>query len=349
MRRTADPVAFFRALEAAPFAHDFYHALRRIECLFADKPRLGTAARPGDEPIRLGQEPALDFAPATLSALRRTSEGTPPRLEVRFLGLLGPNGPLPLHLTDHARDRLLHAQDPTFARFLDLLNHRFLELFYRAWAQAQPAVSLDRPADDRFSVYVGSLLGIGSPSFRERDAVEDEAKLHGAGWLARHVRNRDGLEAVLTEYFRVPVHVEEFIGHWMALPVHQRTRLGGGADNAALGRGAVLGREVWDRQHKIRVRIGPLSLAQYESFLPGGKALGRLVAWMRTYLSWELEWDALLALEREQVPLTQLGRHGRLGWTTWLGKWRAASDAADLRLDPEALAARSPQHELAGA
>lgn len=329
---------FFHALEARPFSFDFYQALRRIECLFADKPRVGAAPRPADEPVRLGQEPALDFAPATISALKRGPEGTPPRLEVRFLGLLGPNGPLPLHLTDYARDRLLHAGDATFARFLDLVNHRFLALFYRAWAQAQPTVSLDRPKEDRFAAYVGALIGIGAPRMQRRDATQDAAKLHFSGLLARHARNRDGLEALLVGYFGIPARVEEFVGHWMPLPADDRARLGSRAANASLGRGSVIGGSMWDRQHRVRIHLGPLTLAQYEDFLPGGRAIGRLVAWLRTYFAWEFEWDAALSLKRAEVPRVRLGDFGRLGWTTWLGRRREPTDAADLLLDPEALA-----------
>ena len=48
----------------------------------------------------------MAFAPSTLSAFEEQAGGLPPRLEQRFFGLLGPNGPLPLHLTEHARERL---------------------------------------------------------------------------------------------------------------------------------------------------------------------------------------------------------------------------------------------------
>ena len=137
--RETDALAFFAALEESPYRYDFYQTLRRMECLYDGKPRWGEALRPVDEPVRLGQDPDLSFAPAPLASFER--RGKTPRLQVRLFGLFGPNGPLPLHLTEFARERLRLAGDPTFSRFLAIFHHRFLALFYRAWAQAQPHVT----------------------------------------------------------------------------------------------------------------------------------------------------------------------------------------------------------------
>ena len=129
------------------------------------------------------------------------------------------------------------------------------------------------------------------------------------------------MTALLGGYFRVPVQIEQFVGHWMRLPVRDRTRLGAGDAGAVLGRGAVLGARVWDRQHKFRMQLGPLTLAQYENFLPGGDAIHELVAWIRHYLCHELEWDVRLLLASAQVPQLRLAtlrspRAGRRGWAS---------------------------------
>jgi type VI secretion system protein ImpH len=277
----------------------------------------------------------MGFAPAALSAFERGDDASPPRLLVRFFGLLGPNGPLPLHLTEFAHERALHHHDRTFARFLDLLHHRFLALFYRAWAQAQPTVSYDRPREDRFGDYVGALVGIGAAELKDRDAAGDQVKRFFSGWLSRQVRNAEGLAAILSGYFDLPVAIETYVGHWMALPGDDVTRLGAGNAGAQLGVGAVAGARVWDRQHKFRIRFGPLTLPQYEGFLPRGTALPRLVALVRQYFCLELDWDAQLVIARAEVPKTRLGQYGRLGWTTWLGPYRKPRDAADLTLDCE--------------
>ena len=49
----------------------------------------------------------------------------------------------------------------------------------------------------------------------------------------------------------------------------------------------------------------------------------------------ELDWDVRLVLKQEQVPTLSLGGRTRLGWTTWLGRRRAATAADDLHLDPK--------------
>ena len=188
-----DPLTFLAELAREPYRYDFYQTLRRMECLYAEKPRWGSALRPVDEPVRLGQDPDLAFAPAPLASLEFGKDGAPPRLQVRLFGLLGPNGPLPIHLTEYARHRLRHAGDPTLCRFLDLFHHRFIALLYRAWAQAQPHVNRDRADEDHFVTYIGAFIGIAPEPLRHRDAVPDPAKLFHAGTLVRQVRDADGL------------------------------------------------------------------------------------------------------------------------------------------------------------
>jgi type VI secretion system protein ImpH len=330
--RQSDALTFLASLARAPYQYDFYASLRRLECLHPGMPRWGTALRPADEPVRFGQDPELAFAPAPLSSCEPGHGGRPPRLQVNLFGLFGPNGALPTHVTEYARDRLRHA-DPTLCRFVDIFHHRFLELFYRAWAQGQPHVNRDRREADRFAHYVGAFIGIALPTLQHRDTVPDAAKLFHVGALMRQPRNRDGLAAILTDFFGVAVRVEEFVGGWLPLAADERTRLA--TSGATLGAGAVLGARVWGRQHRFRIHLGPLTLAEYERFLPGGQALPQLVDWVRMYLDMELQWDIRLVLARDEVPPAHLGRGRQLGWTSWLGRRRSSDDAGDLHLDAD--------------
>jgi type VI secretion system protein ImpH len=213
-----------------------------------------------------------------------------------------------------------------------MFHHRLLSLFYRAWAEAQPTVSLDRPDNDPFSRWIGSVAGYGQPSLRGRDSVPDGARLAAAGILGRAVHGAEGLERVLNDFFRVRIRVHQWQPHWMRLPEEAHSRIGLRNAPATLGRSTVVGAYVWDCQTRFRVQIGPLTLAQYQRFLPGGDSLRRLRDWVLNYVGHELSCEMHLLLKNDEVPAVTLGCAGALGYTAWLGPRRESTDAADLVL-----------------
>src|SRR5438874_3349708 len=145
--QTPDPL--IAKLAAEPFAFDFYAALRLVQKRFADRPRIGYSWSISQDAVRLAHSPSLDFASSTLHvpeemelALKKIRDkrdggnGEPARRPVlysRHFGLFGPNGPLPLCITEYARERILHFSDPTFAAFCNIFHHRLLSFFFRAW------------------------------------------------------------------------------------------------------------------------------------------------------------------------------------------------------------------------
>ncbi|MDN3920026.1 type VI secretion system baseplate subunit TssG [Roseateles violae] len=339
--REAALAALFEAVGTAPRAHDFFALLRRVENLHPRWPRFGSAPRPSQEALRLGQDAELDFAPAAIESFEPRPGA--PRLGVRFLGLLGPQGPMPLHLTEYARERSRLRGDPTLLRFLDIFHHRLLALFYRAWAQAQPAVQGDRPAEDRFAAWLGAGFGF-DPELRA--SLPAQAQLFQAGLLGVRSRNAEGLCKLLAQYFRVPVRLEPHIAQWLLLDPQDRSRLGfalGRPERSALpaarlGHNASGGRKLLDRQYKFRIALGPLTLAQYLGFLPDGHAWPLLGDWVRLYVGLQLRWDVQLILAHAELPEPRLGRRVRLGLSAWLGGRGRERDRGDLRLRPDTCA-----------
>ncbi len=319
-----------------PAGLSFYQSARRVECASPDKPRLGYSNRSADDPIQFCQEPSLSFAPATLQRYEQPKQTEKPRLMVNFFGLLGPHGPMPLHITEYVHDRELNYGDHTLARFLDVFNHRMISLFYRAWACNRQTVSHDRPEEDRFSIYIGSLFGIGQDSFRDRDEVSDVAKLHFSGHLACQTRHAEGLSAILENYFGIKTSIKEFVGQWITVPEQYWCRLGQSPDTATVGVNSIVGSRVWDCQQKFRIKMGPTNLKDYERMLPGGESFVRLKAWVRNYVGDELSWEVQLILKADEVPAVRLGEAGRLGWTTWLQNRPFEKDTKDLVLAADA-------------
>lgn len=319
-------------LAARVHALEFFEALRRVECLWPDQPRMGTAARPADEPVRLGQTPSLAFAASMLASIEPREDGRL-RIQSHFLGLFGPQGPLPLHLTEYARERSVNAKDTTFAAFADLFHHRMLALFYRAWAEAQPTAHFDRPDSDRFAGWIAALVGIRGIQLRDRSAWPDRAKLYFSGHLSAATRTREALVNLLDAYLGLPVQIEECVGEALQIVASERLRLGQSAECGRLGLNTVLGERVWNIQSKVRLMLGPVGVGELMQFLPGGASLERLRALMSQYLGYEYAWDVCFKVKRATLPGLQLGQFGHLGWTSWVAPPRDGADVDDVIID----------------
>ena len=328
--RPEDPL---ERLAQDPSQFHFLHALRLIESRNANSPPLGKSKTLDQDPIRLGQEPSLTFAPSSLARWSE-SEGRPPKLTTYALGLLGPNGPMPLHWTEDALEQTESSESSHLQQFLDLFHHRLLSLFYRAWAISQPTVQYDRPESDRFATYIGALAGYGMDSLRDRDAVPDRAKRFFAGHFSSATAHPDGLLAMLRSFFEMPVKIEEFAGHWHHLPEAEQGRISGARTNSVLGQSITLGRRIWDRQLKFRVVLGPMTREQFFRLLPDQSGHRSLSAFVRNYLGEQLLWDARLILKKEEVPRTRIGSSARIGLTTWMRKHELSQDATDVRIKP---------------
>lgn len=333
-RSTTQTVELARELGDAPYKFNFFQAMRLLEAANPQMDKLGKARRPGGEPLRLGQEPSMAFAPSMLATYREGEGSKPDYLSGYFFGLFGPHGPLPLHITEYVRDRERQKHDRTFRAFADIFHHRMMSLFYRAWADARPVVEMDRPDQDMFSVYVGSVFGIAQPAFRDRDSMDDHAKLFMAGRLASQSRPAEGLQAMLEEFFRVPMQVEQYVGEWLDLPNESHFMLGVSPDTGSLGSTATLGSKVWGSQHKFRIRCGPISGDELQRFLPGGASLEKLTATVRNYVGDELDWEVLVLVDADEVPSTKLGQSGQLGWSSWIGEPNDDELCSDLVLRP---------------
>lgn len=321
-------------LRDAPWKFGFFAVLRRIGAACSPQPPIGLASRPRQESFRLGQVAALIFAPREIAGavlpgdpqpalsgaapLRPGNNPDLPTMRVYGLGLLGPNGPLPLHYTELIRDRLENHNDSTLADFLDLFHHRYLTHMYRAWAQSQAAAGLDRAEDETFSRYIARLTGHDPREIRD-SALPAHARLAASTHLTREARNPDGLAATLARFFAVPVRLQEFVLHWIRIDDDDQSRLGLARASSVMAVGAIAGEVVADRQSKFRLVVGPLTLDQYLRFTPHGRDLALLVEWVRGFVGHEFVWEVELRLRNDSTPPARLDDSEKLGWSTWLG------------------------------
>jgi type VI secretion system protein ImpH len=310
--------ALLADLQARPTLYTLFAALRRIEQAYRDRPRLGESRRVTDDPIRIGQRPHLYFAPSEISSVAAGEDGIS-RVTQHGFGVFGPNGALPLHLTELAYSREFQADDPTLSAFVNTFQHRFASLFYRAWADLDPCTSFDRPQLDRFRLFAGALIGLGAPGAQDRDSVPDYAKVARSGLFGPQTRSAESLEKIIAEYFELDVQVVPFVGGWLDIPAEACCCLGLDPQYATLGVSATLGASTWQCQSRFEIVLGPLAIAEFVNFLPGARGLSQLQALVRLYTNEEWSWQVRLLLRPEDVPPVRLGESGWLGWTSWLG------------------------------
>ncbi len=307
---------------------DFLDLMRTLERAKPQKPRIGASGSRAEDIVFLGQEPHVEFSRSNVNSITETKDGKP-FVQSRFLGLLGPQGALPLH-TSYETAHWNNMRDPAFARFLDLFNNRFLQLFYRAWANARPIVQADRPRDNQFVVYIGSMIGIGTRATQTRDSMHDFSKLALSGLLSPTVKSASRLESMIAWMFKVTVAVEQFTGVWLPLEKHEQTTLSKG--KCGLGVDSLIGRSAFSLNDKFRIRIAVKNLTEFETFLPDGKFFRLLADAVEFYIGSVLIYDVTLGLPESEAKPVQLGGFGRLGWTSWMGK-NAKADMPAKRWD----------------
>jgi type VI secretion system protein ImpH len=317
-------------IAAEPHLYDMFKVLREFERTYKDKPRIGDAAVVNEEIIVPVQDPYLQFPDSNITALDQNSRGVP-RLHTRFLGYFGPHGALPLSTTFEVYDWVQH-NDPSFVRFADIFGTRFLELFYRAWADARPIAQHDRPDDDRFGRYIGTFSGIGTAAYSNRDTLSDIGKIPYSGLSGARVKSARRLAQLIRGVLKLDATVIERIGNWLLFEPSDIMAVG--QNGSSLGVDTFLGVRSYSIGDKFRINIKTVSLEQYRSLLPGSVVAEQLADLVFYDIGFRYEYDVELSLPARMAPPTRLGESGQLGWTSWIappaepeGSTRYVSDA----------------------
>ncbi|MGF6574152.1 type VI secretion system protein ImpH [Paraburkholderia fungorum] len=352
-QRRIDPGVVEQLLDE-PHRFQFFQAVRILEKWFAEQSpeRAGKAVA---EHIGFRNSISMSFPPSEIertnsfgrdgAALRGKAEqvaaiadGQVDRVDITpaFFGLLGTQGALPMHYTEQIIAREQINRDRAAREFFDVFSNRATALFYAAWKKYRLPLHYELDRDERYLPLLLALAGVVNEDTRDglqqgSGALFDEG-IAGYAMAARHrPMSAAYLERSLTEYFRVPVRVEQFVGKWYTVPEDQLTVLGG--VNATLGATALAGERVWQRDMRARLVIGPLAKKDYEAFLPGAELAAALERMLTLLAGVTLEYEVSLVLRRDDVGPSHLGGGARLGWDAFLCTHDADRDRADARYE----------------
>lgn len=307
-------------LFAEPWSYEFFQAVRLLALLQPARSQVGWAMNPAVEVVRFGANPSLKFPPSQIHSLSRPPEGAP-RMDVNFIGLVGPIGALPKYMTELVAQRV-RVGDVALREFLNIFNHRLTSFFYRAWEKHHFAVGYERDGSDPMTRCLLALVGLDSRLLQNRQPFPDHLLVFYSGLFGLASKPAVGLEAAVGDYFDVDVEVEPFVGVWRKVAEEDQCFLEQTTESDMLGFGTVVGDEVWDRQSRVRLRIGPLPLDRYVDFLPSGSAWPALRAVAKSFCGINLEFEIQLILQKRDVPACYLGDPENdgpaLGWTSWI-------------------------------
>jgi len=267
--------------------------------------------------LRFRATPSMGFPASDITSVTSDEDerGQPTlEIEVPFLGLYGPSSPLPAFVTEHviARDR----DSSTLRDFLDLFNHRVVELLYAIWRKYRHSVTYRTGATDPISSYAISLMGL--LSLRSADSpLSLESLLPFAGSLALASHSGMLLETLVSHQVNgASVRVEEFVLRRVSVDDAQKGSLGVG--NSTLGDDWLLGDRVADLTGKFRLWIGPIGIAHYRALLPGRPDRLRLASLVEVTVRARLDYDVVLIVRDEEIPPWRLGEPTGLGHDAWL-------------------------------
>lgn len=322
-----------RQLEQEATGYEFAQLVRLLARARSGRATIGGWADPGAEVVRIGVPPSLAFPVGEVSELAvPDAPDAPIRLSVNFFGLTGPQGVLPHAYTSHVAARA-RARDTAFRDFLDLFHHRALSLFHRAWEHHRPQLAAEHGEPDRLQQHLDDLAGVGTAATRRAAGPLADTIAYYAGLFALRTRPAAGLAQLISDHFGVPATVEQFVGEWRPLLGDGQVCLDEDGPAGCLG-SAVIGNAVYDPQARVRLRLGPLTRAQFNAFLPSGRLFDSLCQLARLYADDQVGIDAQLVLAKADVPGLHLGAADTppLGFGNWLRTRPATHDADDVML-----------------
>lgn len=317
-RTTDRPLA--QELLEEPYRFGFFQAVRLLERLDPERQMVGHDGDIDREAVRFRTRQTLSFPPSEIYEVTQANgeqPEKPPEMTIAFMGLTGPLGVLPHHYSELVIERSRH-KDTSLWSFFDIFNHRILSLFYRVWEKYRFPIAYERGKLDEFTSCLFSIVGVGTHGLRGRLSVNDQVLIYYGGLIGQRPHSASAIASLLSDYFGVPVTVNQFSGQWLKLG-DDVTRLG--SSNSQLGMTTVAGARVWDAQSKFRIRVGPLTLKELKDFIPVGSAFRPMTELVRLLVGLEFDFDLQLVLKREAVPYCVLetgSDASRLGWTTWL-------------------------------
>ena len=317
----ASTTSVVKRLFSHPYEFNFLQAVRLFQKLVPDSTEVGTTLTPKEDPILFSSRYTYSLPSSDIYRILVVDEK--PLMEVNFWGVAGPHGSLPAPLSEKVEERNREG-DFALKEFLDIFNHRLLSVYYRVAQKysfvLSPKTSTQTPAGQMMCAITGV-----DPERDGYASISTSALMQYAGIMWQRPRSAAGLEQILSDYFKVPVNIEQFVGSWVDINRRQRSFMGDKRGrNNKLGRSTFLGKRFWQSGNHFVVHVGPLTTEQFHAFVPTGRGYAEMCDMIRFYAPLELTFQLKMSLKEGEtlvgLSFDNEAKENRLGWTAVLSK-----------------------------
>jgi type VI secretion system protein ImpH len=304
-----------------PYDFSFLQAVRLFQKLLPNGEVIGTTLNPSEDPISFSGRYTYSLPSSDIYRVYVTDNK--PVMEVNFWNIAGPHGALPNPLSEKVVERIREG-DFALKEFIDIFNHRLLSVYYCV-AQKYSFVLSPKSSIQTTTGHMLCAIGGIDPNQDKYLSLPTKNLAQYAGIVWQRPRSAAGLEQILSDYFQVPIYIEQFVGAWTDINRRQRSFIGKRRGrNHKLGRTTFLGKRFWQSGHHFIVHVGPLTAEQFHQFIPTGPAYVEMCDMIKFYSPLELTFQLKMSL-KEKENLVALGfdtpsRENRLGWTAILGE-----------------------------
>lgn len=336
-----------QALLERPYDYNFYQAVSIIEQFF-----LETDAP--DKPIRhrllrFNAPTRFVFPPSDVIALEKKDIHGHPVLsmDVAFMGLTGPFGPLPDVYSEMVFDTTQTGNN-VLQDFLDIFHHRLIHLMYQARKKRCLTLDLRPPEQSRFSNMLYSFCGLKTKDISSNLPISRRNLLYFTNLFLMKHATLNGLQTLISTTYQVSVELKPCIGSWWPIAELNQSCIGmNRGKNQVLGQNVVLGKQVWLSDSGIEINLHVTSYEHLISFLPGEKNFfDALKSLIRFYTREQFKIFLYFSIPTPSIQCLPLHSKGvRLGWTSWLHS-QTGHACYQTRIGPvHSVAFNQPEHQ----
>lgn len=234
------------------------------------------------------------------------------RIYAERMSITSLSGPLPNVYTEQI-SVLKWVKNDSLSDFMNIFTNRLSYLSYKISVRIYFSLQNRKNIDTNVGQCLNALAG----------SKNDERLIQYAYMLWNIPRSALGLRLIILNYFKVDVHITQFIGAFTE--IEEVTMLG--KNNCTLGCNAFLGHSYFNYENGIKITLGPLDNEQLYKFSPGGTWNSALKEVISSYLDKDIDYTLELIPKTQQT--SAIG-NSKLGYLSWLSQAKCNSRISDI-------------------